>query len=308
MQFKKFLQWKQLGVLISANLILLKHKISFVKNEIYSKKIYLKRKNTRRNFKVTLKKEMHNYLKVLDEKGFVTIKRPDFIKIAEMLNPGQSHKKIDLIALQGTLMPGISNIAGISNYWCSFNSQIIQKIFFDKDLLSMLISYAGMQLYYRQSPILERHAYNGSDLLLSNRKEWANLLHTDYHLQLNIMLLLTDITEETTRTIYAEGSNNRNFIMEKGKIDFPESELLVKKRNYKLTPLLGQKGDLVIMDTGGLHAAEIIAGSNRTMLIGVMNTGFPFKQYHENLNELDVLNSEYDFVKNTICANKKING
>ena len=286
----------------------IKHKISGIKNEIYSKKIYLKRKITRK-FGHTLSREMSDYLREIDEKGFVTIKRPEFIRIANFLNPLEdgSKSEINFDELKGVPVPGISNSAGISNYWCSFKSQVIQKIFFDQEILSMLVAYAGTQLHYRQSPILEKHAYNGSELLNSNRREWANLLHTDYHLQINIMLLLTDINKETTKTLYAQGSNNRNFLLQAGKIDYPKSEFLVKKHGYKITPLLGKRGDLLIMDTGGFHAAEIIAGSNRTMLIGIMNTGFPFKQYHENLNELNI-QSEYDFVKNTICAKKKVNG
>jgi hypothetical protein len=287
----------------------IKQKLSNVKNEIYSKKIYLKRKITRKK-SVSLTREMNDYLREIDEKGFVTIKRPEFIRIADILNPLESESKseINFDELQGVLIPGISNSAGIYNYWCSFNSQTLQKIFFDKEILSMLIAYAGTQLHYRQSPILEKHAYNGSELLYLNRREWANLLHTDYHLQINIMFLLTDINKETTKTIYAEGSNNRDFLFQGGKIDYPKSEFLIKKNGYKITPLFGQRGDLLIMDTGGFHAADIIPRSNRTMLIGVMNTGFPFKQYHENLNELKILNDEYDFVKNTICTNKMENG
>ena len=286
--------------------IKIKHLISSIKNEIYSKQIYLKRKLTRKFSKVNLTKEMQDYLNIIDAKGFVTIKRPEFIEIADIINSEIEFE--NNLKLHKVLIPSVSNAAGITNHWCSFQNLIIQNIFFDKQILSMLMSYAGTQLKYRQSPILECHLYNGSNLLDLNRKEWANLLHSDYHLQLNIMLLLTDITEETTRTIYAEGSNNRNFLFQRGKIDYPESELLVKNKNYKVVSLLGKKGDLVIMDTGGLHAAEIVAGSNRTMLIGIMNTGFPFKQYHENLNGLNILNGEYNFIKNTICPNKKING
>jgi hypothetical protein len=288
----------------------MKHKISGIINEIYSKKIYLKRKISRKYYKFNLTKEMQDYLSIIDEKGFCTIKRPEFIEVADNINRMNNEIQFEnsLSKLHKFLIPGVSNAAGITNHWCSFKNQIIQKIFFDKEILSMLMAYAGTQLKYRQSPILESHLYNGSNLLDLNRKEWANLLHSDYHLQLNIMLLLTDISEETTRTIYAEGSNNRNFLIQRGKIDYPESELLVKNNNYKVVSLLGKRGDLIIMDTGGLHAAEIVAGSNRTMLIGIMNTGFPFKQYHENLNGLNILNGEYNFIKNTICANKKING
>jgi hypothetical protein len=43
------------------------------------------------------------------------------------------------------------------------------------------------------------------------------------------MLLLTDINKETTKTLYAQGSNNRNFLLQSGKIDYPKSEFLVKK-------------------------------------------------------------------------------
>jgi hypothetical protein len=101
----------------------IKHKISGVKNEIYSKKIYLKRKITRK-FGHSLTREMSDYLREIDEKGFVTIKRPEFIRIANILNPppleNENKSEINFDELQGVLVPGISNSAGISNYWCSF--------------------------------------------------------------------------------------------------------------------------------------------------------------------------------------------
>ena len=73
----------------------IKHKISGVKNEIYSKKIYLKRKITRK-FGHSLSREMSDYLREIDEKGFVTIKRPEFISIANFLNPVVSSSKCNI--------------------------------------------------------------------------------------------------------------------------------------------------------------------------------------------------------------------
>ena len=283
----------------------IKSKLSGFKKEIYSKRTYLKFQKSKKNLKMPdLSPKGKEWLSELTSNGFCKISRPDFLEVAERLEPNDNKDNLNKNYGQVSHMPDLSDDAGISNYWCSFRNLDIQKILFDKELLALIYNYAGGQLFYRQSPILERHYYNGSNLLSSNKKEWANLLHTDYHLQIVVFLLLSDITPETTKTIYATGSNSRNFLLQNGKVDYPESAKIVSKSGYKLEQLTGKKGDMIIIDTGGFHAAEIIANTKRTVLTGVLNSGLPFLGYHEDLHDLSFKNETESFVIDTITNGK----
>ena len=289
----------------------LKHRLSGYRNELYSKKTYIKYRMRKKYLTMPrLSPDSKQWLTELNSKGFCKISKPNFLESAEYFKLDINSETLRL-SKPGSLThipEAAANTAGINNYWCSMKDPHIRKVFLDREILAMIYNYAGGQLFYRESPIFADHNYNGSNLLKSNRKEWANLLHSDYHLQINVMLLLTDITPETTKTIYAAGSNSRNFLLQNGKIEYPKSENLIDRYNYPLEQLTGKKGDVIIMDTGGMHAAEIIKGGRRTTLIGILNSGFPFKGYHENLEDLKFENETENFVIDSINMGKKSNG
>jgi len=238
----------------------------------------------------------------LREKGFATYSSTQSKKTASIF----SRKGSDDHSLTAT--PSDSNYAGIFNYYASFNDKDLYDVFFDWDLLAAIYNYAGGQLYYRNSPILEDHAFNGSDKLNENVKEWASLYHTDYHLQLNVMLLLDDVDDDCTSTIYAQGSNSRNIFLQGGKVDSPKSDQLIEAHKYPCVKLTGKKGDILIMDTGGFHKANFIQGSRRRMVIGILNSGFPFKGYEDDLGGFIFKDGSPDFVTNSLLPHARKNG
>lgn len=215
----------------------------------------------------------------LRSNGHAKVSSPEFLKMAdyavsEYLTGETSQKKKRL--------PGVSDLCGNHQFRLSFKDAGLHGFFFNEDIHAALRSYTG-RLYFRESPLLEDFTYNGSDEATRDVRTFAAAFHTDYFRQINLMLLLSDIPDDNTCTEYARGSNNRNVFLEGGKVDYPRSNQLIEDGKYPIDKLTGRRGDVVMMDTTGFHRARLKAGTTRQLLTVILNPGFPFIGYDEQL-------------------------
>jgi hypothetical protein len=188
---------------------------------------------------------------------------------------------------------------GNYNFRLSFKDRNLHEYLFNRDIQSALYKYAGRQLYYRESPMLEELSYNGSDIV-KDVIAFACDFHTDFYKQVNLMLLLTDINDETTSTEYARASNNRNVLLEGNNLVVPRTTELIQARSYPIDRLSGKRGDVLMMDTTGFHRASFRVGSTRRMLIALLNPGYPFIGYKEDVAGLEFAPETPEFVRKTI--------
>jgi len=196
---------------------------------------------------------------------------------------------------------GPSDEIGNNIYRLSFLDPHLYEYFFDIDILAGIRRYIGVQPVYRESPQLEDVNFknNVTSLISFDPAMYAAAFHTDYYRQLNIMLLLTDITEDTTHTEYAVGSNNRNIFKEGNFLAYPVTNKHIEKAGYPIHKLTGKKGDVIIMDTSGFHRACQKEDTTRRLLSLIMNPNYPFLGYGENLDGL-ISDKAPDFVSKTI--------
>ena len=196
---------------------------------------------------------------------------------------------------------GPSDEIGNNIYILSFLDPHLYEYFFDNDILAGIRRYMGVQPVFRQSPWLEDVNFknNCASLISLDPAMYAAAFHTDYYRQLNIMLLLTDITEDTTHTEYAVGSNNRNIFKEGNNLAYPVSNKLIAEAGYPIHKLIGKKGDVIIMDTSGFHRACHKENTTRRLLSLIINPNYPFIGYGESLDGL-ISDKAPDFVSKTI--------
>jgi len=196
---------------------------------------------------------------------------------------------------------GPSDEIGNNMYRLSFLDPHLYNYFFDMDILAGIRRYIGIQPVYRESPLLEDVNFknNVASLISLDPAIYAAAFHTDYYRQINIMLLLTDITEDTSHTEYAAGSQNRNIFKEGNNLAYPVSNKFIAEAGYPIHKLIGKKGDVIIMDTSGFHRACHKENTTRRLLSLVMNPNYPFIGYGESLDGL-ILVKAPDFVSKTI--------
>ena len=179
-------------------------------------------------------------------------------------------------------------------YLISFKDEILESMFFDKNIISAIYNLYRHQPYYRSYPQLEYNSYN-DDI----EKDIASIFHIDRGIfQLSFQLLLNDINENDTHLQYAVGSM-------KNRIDIDRYSFSQKKipNKYKIRNAIGKKGTLYIFNAGtGLHRANYKNGSIRKNLFINMTIGDSIeKNYiYENLNEYMKEKNYPDFIKNTI--------
>ena len=107
-----------------------------------------------------------------------------------------------------------------------------------------------------------------------NTKEHYNIpnkWHTDYKSEFTFHIPLTDINSDSTKTVYAEKSQNILSIN-------PESNLNINDYESNIIPLEAKKGSVIFIDVSGAHKAEL--GKFRAMI------QFKFTSGNDLLNEL----------------------
>jgi|GEM_PF-3145346 len=153
----------------------------------------------------------------------------------------------------------------------SFQEPAVQKIVFDSDLVALMYNYLRRTPYYRNNPSLVTVRASATD------KQPAGEFHTDGGLrQLSYMLLLNEVTEDTTHMEYLTGSHNVRFAMKMYRENLTDKKIIDSFPLYRLT---GSAGDLFVFDAGnGFHRANVIPGTIRSILHFNINTGYELQE------------------------------
>jgi hypothetical protein len=232
--------------------------------------------------------EAQKLLRSLRLKGYAIYKNEEFAQIADKIHEqyyvdgeDKFHYKNEFI-----LNKISSSAEQIGNQSCkvSFGDPLMRSVMCSSIVWEALNGYIG-RCYHRESPLVELYAFCNAAEATRDIVSYAVSFHTDYYRQLNVMLLLTDVTENDTCTEYAVGSHRRNVLIEGVNIGYPKTNELLSKGGYKIEKIIGRKGDLVVMDTTGIHRARVVEGSTRKMLIGVINCNYPFHGYSEKVHK-----------------------
>ena len=219
-------------------------------------------------FSVAMSPNAQGYLEQLKDVGFF-ITEPKFIDLADYID-SEYFKKMDNDADLKNLLERrkMKNLSGGSIYesgqkqswYASFQDPRFEELLFDKDLCSTFYNYFHRQPYYRDSVQLTRDVF-GEDV--STRI--ASKFHLDYGLhQLSLVLLIHDITEKETHTLYALRSNRKyRFKETDSRWTYEDSDIEAK---FETKKLLGKKGSVLVFDAGnGFHKISEMPNSSRKM-------------------------------------------
>ena len=233
-------------------------------------------------------------LKKLQSDGFVKIKDPKFLNLANIIEKNffTNDKEIFDQSDKNILKRLSTTANSIGNHSCriSFKDKNVASVLLDKKVITILNGYLG-RFYYRENPLLEYFEFKNPAEATRDIVPYAVSFHSDYYRQINVMLLLSDVTENDTCTEYAIGSNQRNVFIQGSNIGYPIGNSIIKENRYSLKKLTGKKGDLIIMDTTGIHRVCVQDKSKRKLLVGVLNCNYPFLGYSENITKLDINDS-----------------
>ncbi len=143
------------------------------------------------------------------------------------------------------------------NHYLNLDDQQIKNFILNDSIMNILYKIYNKKVYLRNDPLLQ---------VLNTKEKLTNgNFHTDRFMQFSLMLLLEDLSENETHMEYCERSHNRSkfdFIIHK---NFEECQNHVKKNNFKIRKLIGKKGDAFLFNTIGIHRANYINGSKRSI-------------------------------------------
>jgi hypothetical protein len=143
------------------------------------------------------------------------------------------------------------------NIFSSFDLSAILKICTDNRLLQTLTAYYGSTPYLRNDPQFQRLQFQSEHQFDGNY-----YFHVDRFNQVSAMILLSEVTMETTHMAYARGSHKRRF----GFVNLrklKQGSLEQEGNINSLTHLTGSPGDIYLFDSMGLHKANYKIGAVR---------------------------------------------
>lgn len=172
----------------------------------------------------------------------------NYIKKISVKNIGTPHKVLDL--------RGSSKNNQI-NHFVSLDDEVVRKFIQNTELMSTLSLLLNKKIYLRNDPLIQ--------VLETSEKLTNGNFHTDRFMQFSLMLLLEDVSSEQTHMEYCKKSHKRgkfDFIIHK---NFKECEEHVRKNNFEITKVIGKKGDAFLFNTTGIHRANYIFQSKRSI-------------------------------------------
>lgn len=229
------------------------------------------------------------YLKQLKQNGFCVIQKEKFRLAAERIKDKYFETEFadfsESVDLFETLDTPVNRIGNYSRK-VSFKPEEISSVVFDETVTRVLKSYVPNSRY-REQPLLELYRFENPGEATRDIGPYAVSMHSDFYRQVNVMLLLTDISEADTCTEYAVGSNSRNVFMQGNNISYPHSNKIIEEGKYVIKQITGKAGDLVLMDTTGIHRVRVASDSCRALMVAVANPGFPFLGYLEEVSDIE---------------------
>jgi hypothetical protein len=229
------------------------------------------------------------WLKDLREVGITRVESPELIEVANILDrdylarlsPGASLGGADFEdpRLFATNCNAATHAAfGIQiACWLSFKDERLKPLLRDPAMAAVLYNYYHRQPYYRNQPNLQ-YAQNESHHNADEGNGW----HSDRYRQVTAMLLISDVTEQSTHMEYVTGSHKRSFMFMREGIQLSLEES--KRRAEQVTSyynLIGKKGTLFVFDATGVHRRNLILGTARKALFWTVTTGHHMHTFTE---------------------------
>lgn len=229
------------------------------------------------------------WLKEIRECGITRIATPGLLEAAEVLDrdyldrlkPGMSLKGSDFAdprLFATDCNASTHSVFGIQiSCWLSFKDERLKPLLRDPAIAAVLYNYYHRQPYYRNQPNLQ-YAQNDDGHDVDKGNGW----HSDRYRQLTAMLLISDVTEQSTHMEYVTGSHKRSFLFMREGIQMSLEECKRRaeaERDYFM--LTGKKGTLFLFDATGIHRRNLIAGTSRKALFWTVTTGHHMHTFTE---------------------------
>lgn len=164
----------------------------------------------------------------------------------------------------------------------SLTDKNLSPMFFNEDLAKTLYGYYRRQPYIRNQPLIQTLK------LFDDRERVGNgRWHVDHLRNVSLMILLTDVTESDTHMEYVLYSHRRNLLLEGIEMELEKSEKLFENfKNKKIIKCTGPKGTAFLFDASGIHRANCISPSTRTILHFNFTTGHNIVKFNDNKEDL----------------------
>lgn len=167
------------------------------------------------------------------------------------------------------------NKNNLINHFISIEDEIVRNFIQNNELKNVLSLLFNGKVYLRNEPLVQ--VIKTSETLTNGK------FHTDRFMQFSLMLLLEDVLEDQTHMEYCKKSHKRdNFDLVIHK-NFKECEEHIKKNKFEIMKVIGKKGDAFLFNTTGIHKANYILQSKRSIFHLNFTNGhnlFPYKIKH----------------------------
>ena len=159
-----------------------------------------------------------------------------------------------------------------------FDKKIIEKIT-SSSLFFVLKKFYSMtcnsEIFFQQTPLIVITKSSVDQSLANDNTRIPVRFHTDYPSEISLQIPLINQLDYSPHTLYLEKTNRD--------IKFKCSTIYDEKKlnDYNKVKLLGNEGDAVLIDTQGVHRANIFKNSLRIMLF------FKFSSKKNILSNID---------------------
>jgi len=218
----------------------------------------------------------------LDLNGVVKIQE-SYLEFANYINENYMTSQTPENVVDYSNVPRGYSIA----YHLPLNEKKITDFVLDPLIINTLTAYYGTTPYLRNDPLLQ-HVIPNKETLTSGSCQF----HVDRYNQISLMLLLEDVGVQESHMIYLATTQKRKLgfwnLYQKDNED--TRKILIDSNSKNVVHLAGKKGDAFLFNSMGLHRANFILNSKRTILHLNFTNGHNLHKY-KNDNNLDHLDN-----------------
>jgi hypothetical protein len=197
----------------------------------------------------------------LDLNGVVKIQE-SYLEFANYINENYVTSQTPENVVDNSNVPGGQSIL----YDLPLNDKKIRGFVLDPLMISILTAYYGTTPYLRNDPLLQKVIPNKETLASGNCQ-----FHVDRYNQISLMLLLEDVGVQESHMMYLSTTQKRKLgfwnLYQKDNKD--TRRRLIDKSSKNVVHLVGKKGDAFLFNSMGLHRANFILNSQRTIYINI---------------------------------------
>lgn len=232
------------------------------------------------------KEENENYNEILNN-GIIKLKT-NFKNFSNYINENYIKK-----LLQGNFQNINTEVLDLTNsgsnnlinHCVGLNDEIIRNFIENKELTEVLSLLFKNKIYLRNDPLLQ--------VLNTSEKLTNGDFHTDRYMQFSLMLLLEDVSEYQTHMEYCKKSHKRNLLDLIIHKNFEECKNFIKKNNFEIYKVIGNKGDAFLFNTTGVHRANYLINTKRSIFHLNFTNGHNLYPFKINFDKKKIKNEMY---------------